>query len=447
MTEDSDWQQRARAVPEGRATRLLQLGGLMGGIGGRVIAGGLRDLASGRRPSLPGLMLTPANARDIAQHLARMRGAAMKAGQLLSMEAGDFLPSELTAILARLRAEADPMPPAQLRDVLDRQWGRGWISRFRRFDVRPIAAASIGQVHRAQTKDGRDLAIKVQYPGIRASIDSDIANLGALIRMSGMVPSGLDLAPLLNDARAQLHEEADYAREAAQMTQFADLLADDPAFALPRPDAEFSGPDVLAMDFIASSPIETLVGADQPTRDRATAALIHLTLRELFEFNLMQTDPNFANFRWQPDTGRIVLLDFGATRSFDPTLAQRLRDLLEAGLANDPAALRDAAIAVGYFSPNTPPDHQKALTDLIDMAMEPLRKGGLFDTARNDLPRRILDRGAALSRDRSAPHLPPTDVLFLHRKLGGLYLLAARLGARVDLDALLARIRAQGASH
>ncbi|MFN3824870.1 MAG: ABC1 kinase family protein [Pseudorhodobacter sp.] len=446
MTDKTDWQDSGRAVPEGRAARLLHFGGLVGGIGGRVLAGGLRDLASGRRPSLPGLMLTPANAADLARHLARMRGAAMKAGQLLSMEAGDFLPPEMTAILSRLRAEADPMPPAQLRDVLDRHWGKGWISRFRRFDVRPIAAASIGQVHRAVTKDGRDLAIKVQYPGIRASIDSDIANLGALMRMSGMVPPSLNMAPLLADARAQLHEEADYAREVAQMTRFADLLADDPAFALPRPDAEFSGMEVLAMDYIEARPIETLAGADQTTRDHVVAALIHLTLRELFDFNLMQTDPNFANFRWQAETGRIVLLDFGATRSFGPGLAPALLALLEAGLADDRTALREAAIGVGYFSPATPPDHQAALTALIDMAMGPLRAGGLFDTAQNDLPRRILDRGAALSRDRSTAHLPPTEVLFLHRKLGGLYLLAARLGARVDLDSLLARVR-QGASH
>ncbi|MEM7212871.1 MAG: AarF/UbiB family protein [Pseudomonadota bacterium] len=158
---------------------------------------GLRQVARGQRPGFQDLLLTPGNIHRIANELARMRGAAMKIGQLLSMDTGDVLPAELAAIMARLRANADHMPPRQLKTVLTKAWGEGWLRKFESFDARPIAAASIGQVHRARTRDGRDMALKVQYPGVARSINSDVANVGALIKMTGLVPNGFDLAPIL----------------------------------------------------------------------------------------------------------------------------------------------------------------------------------------------------------------------------------------------------------
>ncbi|MFN3526425.1 MAG: ABC1 kinase family protein, partial [Paracoccus sp. (in: a-proteobacteria)] len=391
----SDDEDFGRAVPSGRLSRLMRMGALAGGIGGRALASGAAALASGQRPSASGLLMTPANAMRLADQLSQMRGGAMKIGQLLSMDTAGFLPPELTQILSRLRADADPMPPRQLRAQLDRAWGEGWLPRFQRFQTRPIAAASIGQVHRAQTRDGRDLAIKVQYPGVRDSIDSDVANLGLLLRMPGLLPRGVDLPPLLTEARQQLQAEADYDREAAQMSRFGAALADWPEFLLPRPDAEFCGPDVLAMDFLPSQPIEALADEDQPVRDRAADALARLVLAELFDFNLMQTDPNFANYRWQPDSRRIVLLDFGATRSFSDDVAPAFRRLLNAALEDDRDAIRAAAIQIGYFREDTAPDHQAMLLDMMELAFQPLRRSGAFDLAATDIPQRI----AALAMD------------------------------------------------
>ena len=193
---------RGRAVPSGRLARLAAFGSMAGGVAGNMIAGGARALARGERPSVAGLLLTPGNAATITGQLAHLRGAAMKMGQLLSMGSSDLVPTELSDILARLRADGQHMPPAQLQTVLDKHWGTGWRTRFARFDVRPIAAASIGQVHRAQTRDGRDLAIKIQYPGVRQSIDSDVDNVATLVRLTGMMPSSLDIAPLLSEAKA-----------------------------------------------------------------------------------------------------------------------------------------------------------------------------------------------------------------------------------------------------
>eukprot|EP01042_Synura_sphagnicola_P019944 gene19944-25275_t len=195
---------------------------------------------------------------------------------MISLDAGDMLPPELTQILSRLREAGNIMPPAQLEKVLAQSWGAGWRRKFRRFDARPVAAASIGQVHRAELPDGRVLAIKVQYPGVARSIDADVDNVATLLKVSGLLPAGLDVAPLLAEAKRQLHEEADYAREAAQMDRYANLLADDPRFVVPRAMLELTGPQVLAMDYIDARPIDVLESADQDVRDRAMAALLGL---------------------------------------------------------------------------------------------------------------------------------------------------------------------------
>lgn len=428
-----------RPIPAGRLQRMIALGGLATGIGGRVLADGAMRLAQGQRPRLSDLLLTPANALRVTDQLAHLRGAAMKVGQLLSMDAGDMLPAEMSLILSRLRSDADPMPPQQLRQVLDRSWGVGWLSRFKRFDVRPIASASIGQVHRALTKDGRDLAIKVQYPGIRASIDSDVDNVATLMRLSGLVPARLDLQPLLDEAKQQLHEEADYRREAAQMRRFAALLAGRPGFVVPVPQDDLSGGDVLAMDYLQSEPIESIETAPQALRDDVAVRMVGLVLEELFDFNLMQTDPNFANFRFAPDTGRIVLLDFGATRSFGAELAPRFKAVVQAGIAGDPGVMLTAMTEMGYLPLQLAEGHQRAILDLADLAFGPLRTGGVYDFASRDLAIQLRDRGMALGMDRDLWHMPPPEVLFLHRKFGGLYLLLARLRARVDLDPLIMR--------
>ena len=280
------------------------------GIAGGMVAEGARQLAQGNRPKLSDLLLTPGNARRVADQLAKLRGAAMKVGQLVSMESGDLLPPALAEILGRLRSDARAMPKAQVKGVLDAQWGKGWEKRFTHFSYTPMAAASIGQVHRAQTKDGRDLAIKIQYPGVVESIDSDVDNVAALFRMSGLMPKEMDIKPLLRDAKRQLHDEADYLREAGYLSRYGELLADAPDYALPQLHADLTTARVLAMSVVGGVPIETLADAPQDERDRVMTLLFALLLRELFEFRLVQTDPNFANYRFEPDTRQLILLDF-----------------------------------------------------------------------------------------------------------------------------------------
>lgn len=424
------------AVPKGRFNRLARLGSVATDVGLNVLSGSVSALASGERPDLRAIALSPRNAHKLAGELAKMRGAAMKVGQLVSMDAGDLLPAEFAEVLARLRADARPMPPRQLKQVLNAAWGERWLSRFERFDPRPLAAASIGQVHRAITRDGRDLAIKVQFPGVAESIDSDVDNLGVLIAASGLLPRQVDIKPLLAEAKTQLHEEADYVAEAGHLARFHAWLQGDARYRLPAPDAELSGRTILAMDYIDSVPLEALEGESQALRDRVVTDLFDLLFRELFELGAIQSDPNLANYRYDRDGERLVLLDFGAVRSLPGELVAGYRDLLRAGADADPAGLRSAAAGIGYFDVDTPADQVELLIKIMLAAAAPLRAASGFDFGTSDLAGELRDDGMELGLERGYRHVPPVDALYLHRKFGGLYLLARRLRARVDIKAL-----------
>jgi predicted unusual protein kinase regulating ubiquinone biosynthesis (AarF/ABC1/UbiB family) len=436
---------RSRAVPASRLSRLAGFGRLAGGIAGNVIGGGARDLLRGQRPDMASLLLTPANARRLADELARLRGAAMKLGQLISMDSGDVLPPELSEILSRLRAEADPMPPAQLETALSAALGPGWRARFRQFDDRPIAAASIGQVHRATAPDGRDLAVKVQYPGVAASIDADVDNVATLVKLSGLLPAGFAVAPLLAEAKRQLHEEADYAREATMLTRFGQLAADWPQVIVPALAPDLSGPTVLAMQYVSGVGIERLTALPQATRDQVMTLMLRLLMAELFDWRLMQTDPNFANYRYDLNSGRLILLDFGAARVVPDAVSDGYRALLAAGLAGDDQGLLAAMAQLGILPAAAPPAMQRTILAMARDGFQPLRMDGAFDFGAGALAGELKEQSASLLAARDHFTAPPPDILFIQRKIAGMYLLAARLKARVDVAALVRPYTSSGA--
>lgn len=409
------------------------------GIAGNMAVNGIAQLGRGQRPDMRNLLLTPRNISRVADQLAQMRGAAMKIGQMISMDSGEVLPPELAQIMARLRDDAHFMPPAQLKQVLNAQWPENWLRAFKKFEVRPIAAASIGQVHRAQLKDGRDLAIKVQYPGVTKSIDSDVANVGALMRMSGLVPKGFDIAPYLTEARTQLHQETDYKREGKRLQEFGALLAGQEAFVVPELHRDWSTPEILSMSFVKGQPIEDTADLPQDIRNQIAAQVIELTLQELFEFGLMQTDPNFANYLYNRETGQIVLLDFGATRQIDPEIADQYRALLSAGLTDEVQKMTDAAIEIGFLTASMAPTHRDQIIEMMRLIFHTLRDSRPLDFTQDRLSTEMQARGMALAESGFVPPPLPIDVLLLQRKFGGMFLLAKRLRARVDVIAQLER--------
>lgn len=431
---------RPAPIPQSRLERLARIGMAAGELAMGAAAEGIRRVARGEAAEFGAALLSGANAKRLAARLARLRGAAMKIGQLVSLQGEDVLPPEFAQALAMLRSQANPMPPEQVRRVLGREYGKGWESRFARFDWEPVAAASIGQVHRAVAANGRDLALKIQYPGVARSIASDVDNVAVLLRLFNLLPVAIDVPGMAAEAKSQLAQEADYESEGRFLERYAKLVAGEPGLAVPRVHWDLTTPRIMAMDFMEGEPLESLSSAPQAVREAAGATLERLLFRELFEFRVMQTDPNFANYLWQPETGRVVLLDFGATRRFSAAFVENYRRITRAVIEGDREAVADCAIRIGYATPGDSPERLAAVTDVIFLVCEPLRHRGRYDFPGSDLPSRVRDLGYDLVFRQSLVRAPPPETLFLHRKLVGGFLLLARIGARVDARALVLEV-------
>jgi predicted unusual protein kinase regulating ubiquinone biosynthesis (AarF/ABC1/UbiB family) len=433
---------RQRAVPAGRVARIGTFGRLVGGVAGGMVAEGARRLASGESISPRDLILTPGNVQRMTDRLSHLRGAAMKMGQMISLDAGDFLPPELAKILATLRDQANFMPTRQLDQVLKSEWGPDWRKQFRWFNPRPIAAASIGQVHKALTRDGEELAIKVQYPGIARSIDSDVDNVMTLLKVAGFAPPELEMDKLMAAAKQQLHEEADYQREGAQMALYRAQLADAPGFVVPKLHDGLTRGSILAMSFEEGAGIEELGNESPERRDEVFARLIRLVARELFDFGVMQTDPNFANFRYRRETREIVLLDFGACRPVDPSVANGYRRMLAAGLCGNSAEVLAATIEAGFMMPIVAEKHPERVNRMIDIVIGEMRADAPFDFGDRAFIPLLREEGWAIAQDKDTWAFPPIETLFVQRKVSGTALLGARLQAKVNIRRIVEEVLA-----
>ncbi|NVD08426.1 AarF/ABC1/UbiB kinase family protein [Vibrio sp. JPW-9-11-11] len=428
---------KERSLPTHRLSRLGKFASLATRVAGNVLSEGTKQIVQGNRPKARDLLLTPQNVSRLTDQLAHLRGAAMKLGQMLSMDAGDILEPELADILARLRSSADPMPAKQLNQVLVNALGTEWKNEFLAFNFKPVASASIGQVHLAYSDDGEKLAVKVQYPGIRQSIDSDVDNVGTLLKIVGLIPESVDYKGLLEEAKKQLHDEADYQREAQFMQRYRTALQNSPHFVVPKLFSHSSSQSVLAMSFIDGQSIESIENANPQTRDFVMHALLELLFKELFEFKMVQTDPNFANYLYLEESQQIGLLDFGATRDYSERFSSGYKKAFISVIHNDEQGLNEALEQIGFFSQSILPEQRQAVLDLVHLACEPMLVDEKYDFKASGLAQRLRDAGTILSMEQDYWHTPPADALFLHRKIGGMYLLAARIGAKVNIRQLV----------
>ena len=438
MSEKFD-KSKQKAIPRSRVGRFSRVARLAGGVAGGMLAEGARQLGEGNRPKLKDMILTPANANRVTQQLSAMRGAAMKVGQLLSMETDGLLPEELATVLAQLRDKALSMPQAQLEQMLIENYGSNWRDKFEQFDMQPIAAASIGQVHRAITLDREHIVLKIQYPGVVESIDSDVDNIAWLLRISNLLPNHMDITDLLEDAKQQLHEEANYRLEGYHLATFYQTLIDDERYLVPWYYDQLSTESILAMEYLEGEAVENLTGLDHQERDQLMSNLLELLLRELFDLQQMQTDPNFANYRYQRKSQQIVLLDFGATRKFKAKFVKDYKYLISAVMEQNDDKIIEAADRLGYAASSASDDYRDLIIEVFSIILEPFTFDGQFDFADSPLSERLSEFSDQAYKFKEFWQTPPSDILYLHRKLGGMFLLAARMGAKVNCHALVKR--------
>lgn len=427
------------AVPASRVGRILRFGMLSGELALSTALATARQFTSGKSIDLASAVLTPGNAELLARRLASLRGPAMKVGQMLSLQSDELVPAEFRNALSMLRSQGYAMPDTQLKRVLGREYGKGWESRFARFDPEPIAAASIGQIHRARKHGGRDLALKIQYPGVARSVDSDVENLATLLRRLEFLPMTLDVEAIAAEAKRQLRLETDYQAEARHLERYGRMVADmRDAVVVPRVDRSLTTRRILAMDWIEGDPLEALASEAVPASRRNAAArtLLQLMFRELFEFRFMQTDPNIANYLYLPSTHQIALLDLGSAYEFPADFVGHYRRACRAVLARDERDIREAAFEIGYAHPEDPEAMIRGAVEIIQLVCEPITHRGAYDFADSGLIGRARDLGLDVAFRRGL-RSPPPETMFLHRKLVGTFLVCARLRARVNAHALI----------
>ncbi|XP_014443563.1 atypical kinase COQ8B, mitochondrial isoform X3 [Tupaia chinensis] len=426
---------RERKVPASRISRLANFGGLAVGLGLGALAevakkslqGGHQSEGSSRLGSSP--FLSEANAERIVQTLCTVRGAALKVGQMLSIQDNSFISPQLQRIFERVRQSADFMPRWQMLRVLEEELGKDWQAKVASLEEVPFAAASIGQVHQGMLRDGTEVAVKIQYPGVAQSIHSDVQNLLAVLKMSTALPEGLFAEQSLQALQQELAWECDYRREAACAQNFRQLLADDPFFRVPAVVKELCTTRVLGMELAGGVPLDQCQGLSQEIRNQICFQLLRLCLRELFEFRFMQTDPNWANFLYDASSHQVTLLDFGASREFGMEFTDHYIEVVKAAADGDRDRVlqksRDLKFLTGFETKAFSDAHVEAVMILG----EPFATQGPYNFGAGDTARRIQGLIPVLLQHRLRP--PPEETYALHRKLAGAFLACARLGAHI----------------
>jgi aarF domain-containing kinase len=367
--------QEGEAVPSTRVGRALGFASL--GVG--LAWGTASELASrllfqssnssNSNNSSSSIVTSDANADRLAATLCRMRGAALKMGQMLSIQDESLLPPALSRALLQVRQGAHAMPDYQLQQQLESELGTDWRTKFHSFELRPFAAASIGQVHRATLLDTtssssssssssnelRQVVVKVQYPGVARSIESDLRNLSMLVTMTGVAPKGLFIENVIRVGRDELKVECNYINEMANQVAFRELVASDPylvehGFVVPNVVPELTTNQVLVTEYAPGGTIDKVSHLDQDERNRIGRTILYLTMKELFEWRLMQTDPNWGNFLYDVGRRQTTLIDFGATRTYDKTFVDGYLRIVWASANQEESTLMEQSKHMGFLT-------------------------------------------------------------------------------------------------
>lgn len=400
-------------------SRLFELGSLAARVGAATVAS--RFSALGRSAPVREALRTAdlvKNAQRLVATLGDMKGAAMKVGQMLSLQDA-FLPPEVAVVLRSLQGETPSLPLDMVEEQLAEELGDP-LQIFASFEPEAFAAASIGQVHRAVLRDGRRVAVKIQYPNIDRIVEADLGNLHRVLKSVVALVSNVDFEPIWKELRTRLREELDYLHEAERIRRMTELHAGVPEIVIPRVIEEASTARILTMTYEEGlSPDEACSDATpQALKDRWGLVLFDFLLRGLLEHRLLHADPNLANFAFRRD-GRVVVYDFGCIKEVPLRLARGYRGLCRAALAGGIDEIPALLQKMGVHRVDGRPLDLSLVAPWAALVLELLRPAPPYRFGVDDsVATRLFDAARSSLAEAGDVRFPP-DVVFVNRTVSG----------------------------
>ena len=399
---------------------------MLGALAGRV--GATLVTRRGADPSAddPGLRH---RAEDLARTLGKMRGAAMKLGQSLAIAADHLdLAPELRMALGTLHAQGEPIPFAAIRATVEAELGAPLLTLFAHFDEAPLGTASLAQAHAARLLDGRRVVVKVLHEGVEEAVASDLSMIGAMPTLMRALGRPVEeIRPIVEELRARVHEELDYAQEAANIDAFVAIYGDDPRVRVPRVVRERTTRRVLTLDHLPGRPADVYVAvASREARARAAQTLAELFFEQTFKHRILHADPHPGNYLFEPD-GRVGLLDYGCVKRFTPESIGAYARIVRGALRDDRDEALAGARAFGAWDGVEGPAAD-AVWAFCEAAVAPW-KDGAYEVSEATPSMVSTLRAPAEAMGRFSEIVAPPDVLMLHRSVAGIYALGRRLGA------------------
>ncbi len=434
-------------------------------------------------------ILLSQSAKSLSQELGELKGSLMKAGQMISMYGELFLPPEANEFLKTLQSQSPAVEFSQIQPILKNELG----DRIQKLEVEenPIGAASLGQVHRARLKthenisssssldhspkdrSPQEMALKIQYPGVENAIKSDLKSLRSLLKLLNLLPSDFQSDVLFEEVETMLRQELDYKLEQEQTKLYRQKLQGDSRFIIPQVFSEWSTSKVIATSYEQGLAVDhpLVRSLSQDRRNQIGISFLDLYFMELFEWGLVQTDPHLGNYkvrlatpgspaqenmgskdsaklRQTPDhLDQLVLLDFGAVRTYPDSFLIPYRKMIKAAILRDSAQLEKASLELQLIQKEDPPQLKKLFVEFCYLTVEPflppqqsnspfMSADGIYDWKNSDLPKRLTQIGLQIVREFPL-RTPPREIVFLDRKTGGVFIFLAVVGAKIKASEII----------
>lgn len=450
-----NFQQSESSVPSSSVGRAARFGWLGVSIVGNAIPGTIKSkIMKEEGKTFKSHLISEKNSDKLAKTLCKMRGAALKFGQLLSTFEDVVIPEPLRSALEKARQDANAMPKSQLLKTLTNDFGLDWEGKFKSFQVEPFAAASIGQVHFAEIEDPQNseniiqVAVKVQFPGVAQSIESDLNNLKRVFKYLNIIPKGLYIDKLVDNLGREIKEECDYKLEANKQKQYRDMISKDNnlkrSLYVPLVFENLSTDNILTTEFLPGINVDEIENESQEIRDFVGEKLLELCLREIFIHRFMQTDPNPANF-FIYNSGsdskaelnlkniKIGLIDFGAARDYNKEFVLNYLKIVYYATVVDKEKVIDFSKDLGFLTGFESEIMLNAHANSVFAIAEPFSKLAMnekyFDFGNQSVTKRIYSELPVMLKHRLTS--PPTEIYSLHRRLSGAYLMCIKLKSKV----------------